>query len=188
MREDDDTISKLLRLKRYEQPPPEYFENFLHEFHHRQRVEMLRRSAWRIALDRLEALFNQVSSSQLSYAGASFAVLAIAAVVTLNMVQHPGVSATSVALTGPGRSIALSTPFAAGSPVAASQPVEVMQAPQTVNLVPPAYAAREFTLVPQIRFPGSFQTQGVTQPGATSLHPRYILDTRPASYEPSFSF
>ena len=32
---DDKEIAALLRLKRYEQPPPEYFENFLHEFHRR---------------------------------------------------------------------------------------------------------------------------------------------------------
>jgi hypothetical protein len=28
----NDEIARLLRLKRYEQPPPAYFENFLHEF------------------------------------------------------------------------------------------------------------------------------------------------------------
>jgi hypothetical protein len=39
---DDNEIGKLLRVKRYEQPPPGYFENFLHEFHRRQRDELLR--------------------------------------------------------------------------------------------------------------------------------------------------
>jgi hypothetical protein len=39
-----DEIGRLLRLKRYEQPPPRYFENFLREFHRRQRDELLRRS------------------------------------------------------------------------------------------------------------------------------------------------
>jgi len=187
MRENDDSISKLLRLKRYEQPPPEYFENFLHEFHRRQRIELLKRSAWRIAFDRIEALFNHISSAQLSYATASFAVLAIAALVTVKMLQHPGVSATAVALNGPSHSITLNSQLVASASPASSRPVGIMQDTQTVNLVPPTYAAREFTLVPQIRFPGSFQNQ-VTQPGATSLHPRYILDTRPASYEPPFSF
>ena len=38
---DDNEIGRLLRLKRYEQPPPGYFENFLHEFHRRQRDELL---------------------------------------------------------------------------------------------------------------------------------------------------
>jgi hypothetical protein len=39
-----DEIGRLLRLKRYEQPPPGYFENFLREFRRRQRDESLRRS------------------------------------------------------------------------------------------------------------------------------------------------
>ena len=38
---DNNEIGRLLRLKRYEQPPPGYFENFLHEFHRRQRDELL---------------------------------------------------------------------------------------------------------------------------------------------------
>ena len=48
----DNEIAKLLRLKRYEQPPPGYFDNFLHEFHRRQRDELLRQPLWRICLDR----------------------------------------------------------------------------------------------------------------------------------------
>ena len=39
-------VSKLLRLKRYEQPPPGYFDDFLREFQRRQRAEALRRPAW----------------------------------------------------------------------------------------------------------------------------------------------
>ena len=49
---DDREIARLLRLKRYEQPPPGYFENFLHEFHRRQRDELLRQPLWRICLER----------------------------------------------------------------------------------------------------------------------------------------
>ena len=36
MDEKPDDISKLLRIKRFEQPPPEYFERFLQEFKDRQ--------------------------------------------------------------------------------------------------------------------------------------------------------
>ena len=46
----DNEIARLLRLKRYEQPPPGYFENFLHEFHRRQRDEILRQPLWRISV------------------------------------------------------------------------------------------------------------------------------------------
>jgi hypothetical protein len=42
----NDEIARLLRLKRYEQPPPAYFENFLHEFRRRQRDELLSSTRW----------------------------------------------------------------------------------------------------------------------------------------------
>src|SRR2546430_10442430 len=49
----DDKIARLLRLKRYEQPPPDYFENFLHEFHRRQRErhELFPQPFWRICVE-----------------------------------------------------------------------------------------------------------------------------------------
>jgi hypothetical protein len=38
----NDEIARLLRLKRYEQPPASYYENFLSEFRRCQRDELLR--------------------------------------------------------------------------------------------------------------------------------------------------
>ena len=38
----DEDIARLLRFKRYEQPPASYYENFLSEFRRRQRDELLR--------------------------------------------------------------------------------------------------------------------------------------------------
>ena len=45
-------IARLLRLKRYEQPPPGYFESFLSEFRRGQRHELLRQPVWSICFER----------------------------------------------------------------------------------------------------------------------------------------
>lgn len=39
-------VSRLLALKRHERPPKGYFDNFLSEFHSRQRAELLRARGW----------------------------------------------------------------------------------------------------------------------------------------------
>jgi hypothetical protein len=75
---DNNDISKLLRLKRYEQPPPEYFENFLAEFQLRQRAEVIHRPFFQIAWDRLCRFLTPPSMPRLAMAG-SFAVAVIAA-------------------------------------------------------------------------------------------------------------
>src|ERR1700736_5138340 len=86
----DNEITKLLRLKRYEQPPPGYFENFLHEFHRRQRDELLREPLWRICLDRAHDFMLRLNLSTLtSYPAAITAVLVCAAVISLKLYQTP---------------------------------------------------------------------------------------------------
>lgn len=74
---DNEQISKLLRLKRYEQPPAEYFENFLAEFQLRQRAEVINRPFFQIAWDRLCHLLAPPNIPRLAMAG-SFAVAVIA--------------------------------------------------------------------------------------------------------------
>jgi len=166
---DDQTLSTLLRLKRYEQPPPGYFEDFLREFQTRQRVELLRRPAWRIALDRLDAFFNQsFTLARFTYATASFAVLCVASALTFNMLQHPG------------SSVRTSAEILAANTAAHVQPaMQVASAPRATTI--------NATLSPQIRIPDALLDSQVS-PVASGQHPRYILDTRPVSYEPPFSF
>lgn len=85
---DDNEIGRLLRLKRYEQPPPAYFENFLHEFHRRQRDELLRQPLWRIALGRAQDFMMSLNVARIaSYPVAVTAVLICAAVISLKMYQ-----------------------------------------------------------------------------------------------------
>ena len=80
---DNDSISKLLRLKRYETPPEGYFEDFLAEFHLRQRAELIHRPFWRIAWDRLCSLLAPPAIPRLAMAG-SFAAAVIAAGLVFN--------------------------------------------------------------------------------------------------------
>src|SRR2546423_9081359 len=86
----DSEITKLLRLKRYEQPPPGYFENFLHDFHRLQRDELLRQPLWRICVDRARDFVVSFNLSTLtSYPAAVTAVLVCAAVLSLRIYQTP---------------------------------------------------------------------------------------------------
>jgi hypothetical protein len=87
MKDDHEDISKLLRIKRFEQPPPEYFESFLHEFKDRQRAQLLREPVWRIAWDRMCAFFGEQLPTRIGYGLASTAVLAAAAIASFNILE-----------------------------------------------------------------------------------------------------
>src|ERR1700751_343407 len=106
---DDNEIARLLRLKRYEEPPPGYFENFLHEFHRRQRDEMLRQPLCRICLERAHGLMLRLDVRSLaSYPAAVAAVLACAAVFSLKIYQQPETARVALqspaVLSAPGNS------------------------------------------------------------------------------------
>ncbi len=80
---EDDSIPKLLRLKRYEQPPPGYYQDFLAEFRDRQRAELIRRPLWQLFLDRFFSFAPTFQVPRMAYA--AIAMMAVAAsVVILN--------------------------------------------------------------------------------------------------------
>src|SRR6187399_820424 len=96
----EEQIGQLLRLKKYEQPPPGYFDNFLHEFHRRQRDELLREPLWRICIQRAQDFMFHLNVPGLtSYPAAVTAVLVCAAVISLKVYQGPGVEKVAVAQT-----------------------------------------------------------------------------------------
>ena len=72
----DNEITRLLRLKRYEQPPPDYFENFLHEFHRRQRErdELFRQPLWRICFERAEPFVLRLNIRSFASAGIALVI------------------------------------------------------------------------------------------------------------------
>ncbi len=84
--DEDLNVSKLLRLKRYEKPPPAYFDDFLREFQRRQRAEALRRPAWAMFWDRVTSIAPTFRVPQFAYA--AIFVLAAAA-STLIVTQQP---------------------------------------------------------------------------------------------------
>src|SRR5947207_10512532 len=87
---EDNEIGRLLRLKKYEQPPAGYFENFLHEFHRRQRDELLRQPLWKIALGRAQDFMMSLNVARLaSYQVAATPVLPCAALISLKIYQTP---------------------------------------------------------------------------------------------------
>jgi energy-converting hydrogenase Eha subunit A len=158
---DDKELAALLRLKRYEQPPPEYFENFLHEFHRRQRDELLRQPLWRICLERAHDFMLRLNVPALSsYPAAVTAALVCAAVITLKLYQTPEpvrISAHAVS--------ALTAPVNATSELTLASPVAThVLSPQPLRQLDER--ARAHRAAP----------------------PRYVLDSVPVSYESTFRF
>jgi hypothetical protein len=171
---DEPTLSKLLRLKRFEQPPPGYFDDFLKEFQYRQRAQLLRTPAWRLALERLQMMFEEhFTLTRFTYATASAAVLCVAGALTFNMLEHPGSGVRSSA------AILAANTAASVQGLPTVQPVEPMQ-------IASADAPQALTLTPQIRIPEALLGQSVQ--AGVGRNPRYVLDARPVSYEPPFSF
>jgi hypothetical protein len=72
-------LQKLLQLRGRSAPGDEYFEEFLDEFHRRQRQDLLKRSARSLLLERLTVWFREMGSVRWVYAaGAAYvAVLAL---------------------------------------------------------------------------------------------------------------
>jgi len=86
----DNKIARLLRLKRYEQPPPAYFENFLSEFRRRQRDQLLRQSVLTKWLERAQNFVFRLDVRSLApYPLAIAAVLVCGAVVSIRIYRQP---------------------------------------------------------------------------------------------------
>ena len=158
----EDEIGKLLRLKKFEQPPPGYFDNFLHEFHRRQRDELLREPLWRICLQRAQDFMFRLNVRTLaSYPVAVTAVLICAAVISLKVYQMPETEKVATQ----NRAPVIATTTMQDSNWSLSNPT----------------ATRDFdpTLVRTVK--DSSHTHRATTT-------RYVLDSTPVSYEPALRF
>jgi hypothetical protein len=155
----DEQLSALLRLKRYEQPAPQYFDRLLEDIHRRQRSELLHRPLWRIALDRMQTLFSEHSMGHLSYAGALATVLVV------------GVVGIGFVTSGGSMDRSAQKPFISITHPSSDKPV--LQLAQTKQ--------------GPVLEPASLSTAQPAYPSA-SRQPRYVIDARPVSYEPSSAY
>ena len=90
---DEQQVQQLLRLKRFEQPPPGYFEQTLDELHYRMRSGSVNRSTRfsRLQLSRLQEFFSNFNSfrvPQAAYASA-FAIFLVVATLMGTGVWSP---------------------------------------------------------------------------------------------------
>lgn len=161
----EEQLSALLRLKRHEQPPPGYYDQLLRDIHRRQRAELLRRPLWKIALERMQTFFGEHSISHTSYAGALTSVLIV------------GIAAIS-AFSPPAHSPQAGKPsLAAASPAAATTSTPVLSLQQGAAPHRPLFDRQL-----------NFQVVQAAYNAPATQRPRYIIDARPPSHEPSFSF
>lgn len=152
-------LQALLRLKRFEQPPPGYFDDLLHAIHRRQREELLRRPVWQIFLDRVGGFFTSLRRDW-AYVGSMAAVVMI------------GVGMIQIALPR----VTPAKPTVAFAPAKAPEPVSpVAQAP--------ALSLRDNPQYKIVRAERKRPREMRERRTADAMPVRFVIDTQPASYE-----
>lgn len=151
-------LQALLRIKRYEQPPPGYFDDLLANIQKRQRAEMLRRPAWRLALERVKT-FAESLRVDWPYA-ASMA----------------GILITGIAI------IQMSMPKHKSAPVAAAVALPDVQ--HATVAYQPALTLKPQAQIPQARkLPPALQRIAVPSRPGSQPAPQFVGGGLPESYE-----
>jgi hypothetical protein len=80
---ENESMHRLIRLKRHEQPPEGYYANFLREFHRRQRAELLKPSLTTLLFERISSVIAEFHVPASAYA----AVAGLAMVASVGIVK-----------------------------------------------------------------------------------------------------
>lgn len=172
----ENEIGKLLRLKRYEQPPQGYFEEFLHEFHRRQRAELLRQPVWREWLQKVQDGMLELNLPALTSSRAVMAAVVVCAALLSINVYRDTEPVTNVAVAPVKRAVPVASPTQQAAVAVASND----EASWSLSS-PVAVRAMDASALRSAR--EHIQTHRLAAP------PRYVLDSTPVSYEPaSFRF
>ena len=157
-------LQTLLRLKKYEQPPQgfeKYSERFLKEFHRRQRWEKSQNKGLAALWEKAIDWLDNFTVPR--YAYATVLVLFGAVAIGINGFQ-PDKSVTGIAVVSPATSSAHTSP----------RPALALNSPLDLS---------DLEIQSQLNIGSQ-----LANTANVDVQPRYILDTRPASYDASFSF
>jgi hypothetical protein len=86
-------VQRIIRLKRHERPPEGFIDEFLSEFHERQRAEVLRRSARGLLWERVTTYLSELLNPKWAWAGAT-----VAAVVAVGWMMRPAPQSSAAQL------------------------------------------------------------------------------------------
>ena len=161
---DGHELQKLLRIKRFEQPPPGYFDRALIELHQRQREELLRRPATLIWWERFVSWLWKFRVPSYAY-GAMFGVFVVVVTIVGSGLWAPYKDATDssanrVVVSGPEAQEVVANRLSLGGNLDWSKFHQTASSPKVVPVIGPSQTAL----------------------------PRYVLDGRPLTYKASFSF
>ncbi len=129
-------VQKLLRQRRDQLPPQEYFEDFLLEFQRRQRADMLRRPLWEIFRDRSLVWLDGFRVPAIAYASIVVAAIGVTGLILTDAGQNSG------AATG-GAEFAATAPALTASPASLSLTPNLDVARVSTQALPPSYVLEE---------------------------------------------
>jgi len=123
-------VPKLLRLKRYEKPPEDYFDDFLIEFQRRQRADLLKRPMWEMAWERANIWLDGFRVPAMAYAAIVVAAAGVTGVIVTND-RNPS--------TQPQFAAVDATPITSGNMLPSVPTGSVATVSTTPTTLPPSY-------------------------------------------------